>query len=360
MIGSTMAKLWADAGHDVRLASRHPDDLSPLVRQTWHPRIGGNGADAAGFGEVVMITVPLKAIPSLAADLAPHLAGKVVLDTGNAYEQRDGQTARDASRASREASAAWAAQLLPGRSTGSRRSTRSTSRCSKPKPIGRATASGSRWLPTTRGDGRRRGTGSRCRVRPRSGRAAGPRKGIRARNAALQHGQKRKRAADLVRGRLDRLNLRQPLRCAICRSRRYAREPSRTGEASLAAAYISIALATSALAYLARSENLTDPIPEVPRQQQRTVDRSEFRWQWPFTVGTGTLGCVDGAIVFRSAGTNYALNPWRGRGALPPTNPSGRSAARTAEQSTPPPYGRLIASGSSRSRSHASELRVQT
>ena len=26
MIGSTLAKLWVDAGHEVRVASRHPED----------------------------------------------------------------------------------------------------------------------------------------------------------------------------------------------------------------------------------------------------------------------------------------------------------------------------------------------
>jgi 3-hydroxyisobutyrate dehydrogenase-like beta-hydroxyacid dehydrogenase len=30
-IGSTVAKLWVDAGHEVRLASRHPEELQPLV-----------------------------------------------------------------------------------------------------------------------------------------------------------------------------------------------------------------------------------------------------------------------------------------------------------------------------------------
>lgn len=51
-----------------------------------------------------------------------------------------------------------------------------------------------------------------------------------------------------------------------------------------------------------------EPIPEVPADQQRVVRRGEFRWQWPFTVGTGTLGCLDGAVVFRTAGRSYAVN----------------------------------------------------
>src|SRR5947208_11662796 len=113
MIGSTLAKLWADAGHTVRVASRHPEELEALVE-----RLGQNGSDgvpvdAAAFGEVVMITVPLHAIPQLAADLAPALKGKVVLDTGNAYEKRDGDAARDAS-AHAGGSAAWAAAMFPG------------------------------------------------------------------------------------------------------------------------------------------------------------------------------------------------------------------------------------------------------
>jgi predicted dinucleotide-binding enzyme len=31
MIGSTLGKLWVDAGHEVFFASRHPDELKPLV-----------------------------------------------------------------------------------------------------------------------------------------------------------------------------------------------------------------------------------------------------------------------------------------------------------------------------------------
>jgi hypothetical protein len=56
------------------------------------------------------------------------------------------------------------------------------------------------------------------------------------------------------------------------------------------------------------ADRLAELIPEVPPDQQRAIRRGEFRWQWPFTVGTGTLGCVDGAVVFRTSGRSYALN----------------------------------------------------
>jgi predicted dinucleotide-binding enzyme len=113
MIGSTMARLWVDAGHEVRLASRHPDDLRELVAGLGQRGAAGTPAEAAAFGEVVMLTVPLRAIPELARDLAPLLAGKVVLDTGNAYEKRDGSAAREAT-GHPQGSAGWAAAMFPG------------------------------------------------------------------------------------------------------------------------------------------------------------------------------------------------------------------------------------------------------
>jgi 8-hydroxy-5-deazaflavin:NADPH oxidoreductase len=112
MIGSTVAKLWVDARHDVKLASRHPTELEPLVEKLGDRASFGSPVEAARFGDVVMITVPLKAMADLARDVAPLLAGKVVLDTGNAYPQRDGDAARQAT-AHPKGSAGWAAAMFP-------------------------------------------------------------------------------------------------------------------------------------------------------------------------------------------------------------------------------------------------------
>ena len=113
MIGSTLAKLWVDAGHEVRLASRHPDELQPIVARLGKRATAGMPVDAATFGEVVMLTVPLRAVPDLARELGASLVGKVVLDTGNAYEKRDGQAALDATKHP-QGSAGWAAEMFPG------------------------------------------------------------------------------------------------------------------------------------------------------------------------------------------------------------------------------------------------------
>ena len=113
MIGSTLAKLWVDAGHEVRLASRHPEQLQSVVERLGARASAATPIDASIFGEVVMLTVPLKAVPDLARDLAPTLAGKIVLDTGNAYERRDGAAASQASTHP-QGSAGWAAAMFPG------------------------------------------------------------------------------------------------------------------------------------------------------------------------------------------------------------------------------------------------------
>jgi len=113
MIGSTMAKLWVEAGHEIRLSSRHPDALQAFVAELGHRAAAATPAQAARFGDVVMLTVPLAAVPGLASELAPSLAGKIVLDTGNAYEKRDADTAVAAMKDPR-GTAAWAADQFPG------------------------------------------------------------------------------------------------------------------------------------------------------------------------------------------------------------------------------------------------------
>lgn len=95
------------------VASRHPEALQPLVQRIGARASAGTPIEAAAVGKVVMLTVPLKAIPDLAHDLSQELAGKVVLDTGNAYGRRDGAAAREATEHP-QGSAGWAAAMFPG------------------------------------------------------------------------------------------------------------------------------------------------------------------------------------------------------------------------------------------------------
>jgi predicted dinucleotide-binding enzyme len=87
-IGSAIARLAVDAGHDVVLSnSRGPETLAGLVEGLGPQARAGTVEEAADAGDVVVVTIPLKAYPEVPADA---LAGKVVIDTMNYYPERDG------------------------------------------------------------------------------------------------------------------------------------------------------------------------------------------------------------------------------------------------------------------------------
>jgi hypothetical protein len=90
-IGSTLARLAVDAGHDVVLSnSRGPETLQELVDELGSHARAASAEEAAAAGDLVVVTIPLAAVEQVPA--AP-LAGKVVIDTCNYYPQRDGQIA---------------------------------------------------------------------------------------------------------------------------------------------------------------------------------------------------------------------------------------------------------------------------
>lgn len=90
-IGSTLARGLVDRGHDVVISnSRGPASLQELVAELGEHAQAGTVTAAATQGEVVIVTVPLKAYQDV--PVAP-LAGKIVLDTNNYYWERDGRIA---------------------------------------------------------------------------------------------------------------------------------------------------------------------------------------------------------------------------------------------------------------------------
>jgi 8-hydroxy-5-deazaflavin:NADPH oxidoreductase len=94
----TLATLWVQAGHEVLISSRHPDELKPLAQSLGPKAHVGTPREAAVFGDVVLISIPYGALPQVGKDLATELAGKIVLDTGNPYPERDGDMAIEARR----------------------------------------------------------------------------------------------------------------------------------------------------------------------------------------------------------------------------------------------------------------------
>jgi len=90
-IGSQLARLAVRQGYDVVVSnSRGPETLNELVRELGPRARAGTVGEAAGAGDIVVVTIPLKNIGDVPA--AP-LAGKIVIDTNNYYPQRDGHIA---------------------------------------------------------------------------------------------------------------------------------------------------------------------------------------------------------------------------------------------------------------------------
>src|SRR5580698_2740018 len=90
-IGGTVARLSVAAGYDVLLSnSRDPQTLAGLVQELGPLARAVTSEEAAGEGDLVVVSVPLHAYQSVPAG---PLAGKLVLDTCNYYPGRDGQIA---------------------------------------------------------------------------------------------------------------------------------------------------------------------------------------------------------------------------------------------------------------------------
>lgn len=91
-IGGNLTRRLTALGHDVSVAnSRGPETLAALAAETGaHPV---SATEAARGAEVVVVTVPLKAVPALPKGILDGAApGAAVIDTGNYYpQQRDGR-----------------------------------------------------------------------------------------------------------------------------------------------------------------------------------------------------------------------------------------------------------------------------
>jgi predicted dinucleotide-binding enzyme len=97
-IGGALARHWINAGHEVFMSSRHPEELEPLARELGPRAHVGTPREAAAFGSVVLVSVPYGAMPQIGTDFAAELAGKVIIDTSNPVERRDGAQAAEWNR----------------------------------------------------------------------------------------------------------------------------------------------------------------------------------------------------------------------------------------------------------------------
>jgi len=95
-IGGTVGTLWVKAGHQVLFSSRNPENLKQLVDGLGSLARAGTVRAALTFGDAILIAVPYGAYPQIGKDYGQELAGKIVLDAGNAVLSRDGEISKEA------------------------------------------------------------------------------------------------------------------------------------------------------------------------------------------------------------------------------------------------------------------------
>lgn len=92
-IGGTLGELWVKAGYPVMFSSLDLEHDKELAARLGAGAQAGTPAQAAAFGDVLLISVPYSALPQIGRDYAQSIKGKVVLDTSNPVQARDGEMA---------------------------------------------------------------------------------------------------------------------------------------------------------------------------------------------------------------------------------------------------------------------------
>lgn len=80
-LGTAIARRLAKAGRRVVIGSRSAESAEKAAADLGFGLTGTANADAAKACDIVVVTVPFAAQAATLADIAPHVAGKVVIDT---------------------------------------------------------------------------------------------------------------------------------------------------------------------------------------------------------------------------------------------------------------------------------------
>ncbi|GGZ17414.1 NADPH-dependent F420 reductase [Novosphingobium colocasiae] len=80
-LGRAIARRLAKAGRKVVIGSRAAESAKAAAAELGFGLTGMANADAAKMGDIVIVTVPFAAQEATLADIAPHVAGKIVVDT---------------------------------------------------------------------------------------------------------------------------------------------------------------------------------------------------------------------------------------------------------------------------------------
>jgi NADPH-dependent F420 reductase len=80
-LGAALARRWAKAGLPVIIGSRAAASAEKAATELGFGLTGMSNADAARAADVVVVTVPFAAQEATLTDIAPHVQGKLVVDT---------------------------------------------------------------------------------------------------------------------------------------------------------------------------------------------------------------------------------------------------------------------------------------
>lgn len=80
-LGAAIAGRLAKAGLKVVIGSRSAESAEAAAAQLGNGIVGAANPDAAAAGDVVIVTVPFAAQEATLRDIAPHVGGKIVVDT---------------------------------------------------------------------------------------------------------------------------------------------------------------------------------------------------------------------------------------------------------------------------------------
>jgi len=81
-VGSALGTAAAKAGYDVVFASQHADKASEVAAAAGATAVA-TPRDAAAAADIVVLAVPFTAFPEIAAQIAPVVDGKIVVDPSN-------------------------------------------------------------------------------------------------------------------------------------------------------------------------------------------------------------------------------------------------------------------------------------
>jgi len=81
-VGKALSTAFVRAGHTVTIASRDPEDAGAVAAATGATAATSNVA-AATAGDIVILAIPATSFADVAAEIAPAVAGKPVVDVTN-------------------------------------------------------------------------------------------------------------------------------------------------------------------------------------------------------------------------------------------------------------------------------------